>query len=128
MLSFGGHFIANGGAKHVTVTAASAYEDGDVLDVPGGPRVIHCPGHSPAHSALLLESTGVLFCGDALATLAVNTGDTGPMLHPFNEDRGRAIDSLASLENVSANVILPGHGDPFRGVPADAVARARARL
>ena len=128
MLSFGGHFVAKGGAKHVTVSAATAFEDGDVLDVPGRPKVIHCPGHSPAHSALLLEDRGVLFCGDALATLAVNTGETGPMLHPFNEDRGRAIDSLGSLENVPAEIVLPGHGDPFRGTPADAVARARDRL
>ena len=29
--------------------------DGDVLDVPGAPRVVHTPGHTPGHCVLLFE-------------------------------------------------------------------------
>lgn len=128
MLSFAAHFLTNGGAKHVTVPSVTSYEDDEILDVPGKPRVVFCPGHSPAHSALLLETRGVLFCGDAIGTLAVNTGETGAMVHPMNEDRAGAIASLDVLGGVPAKVVLPGHGEPFRGTPAEAVAAARARL
>lgn len=128
MLSFAAHFLANGGAKKVTVPSVQSYEHDEVLNVPGKPKVVFCPGHSPAHSALLLEDRGVLFCGDAMGTLAVTTGETGAMVPPMNEDRARAIASLDVLEGASAEMVLPGHGDPFRGTPADAVAEARARL
>lgn len=40
--------------------------DGDVLDVAGGLRVLHTPGHSPGHISLLHEPTGVLITGDAI--------------------------------------------------------------
>lgn len=126
--SFLGHAIANKGGAKVTVPTVTSFEGDDVLDVPGHPRVIYTPGHSVAHSALLLEDRGVLFCGDAMATLAVNTGATGPMVHPFNRDRPEAIASLDVLEKVDADVMLPGHGAPWRGAISDAVARARRSL
>ena len=127
MLAFAGHVVANRGLKPVTVREATAYDGGDVLDVPGKPRVVHTPGHSSAHCALVLEDRGVLLCGDALATLAVNTGETGPMVHPFNQDRAGAVRSLDALESVDAGVLLPGHGEPWRGNVTDAVAGARRR-
>ncbi|MGZ6528239.1 MAG: MBL fold metallo-hydrolase, partial [Actinomycetota bacterium] len=40
--------------------------DGELLDIAGGVRVVHTPGHSPGHVSLLHEPTGVLICGDAL--------------------------------------------------------------
>jgi glyoxylase-like metal-dependent hydrolase (beta-lactamase superfamily II) len=40
--------------------------DGDVLDVGGGLRIVHTPGHSPGHVSLLHEPTRVLITGDAL--------------------------------------------------------------
>ena len=127
MIQFVCHFVPNGGTKTVTVPQVTEFEDGEVLDVPGRPRVVYSPGHSPGHSAILLEDRRVLFSGDALATLAVNTGATGPMLHPFNEDRERATKSLDILEKLTADVILPGHGDPFRGNVSGAVSVARGR-
>jgi hypothetical protein len=33
--------------------------------------------------------------------------------------------SLAEVELVEADTLLPGHGDPWRGTMSDAVARAR---
>lgn len=40
--------------------------DGDVLDVAGGLEVIHTPGHSPGHMALLHQATGTLITGDSI--------------------------------------------------------------
>ena len=128
MLSLAGHFVANKGLAQVTVPEVTSYEDGDVLDVPGRPRVVYAPGHSAGHSALFLEDRSVLFCGDALATLSVTTGATGPMLHPFNEDRARAIAELDALEGLPADLLLPGHGEPWRGPISEAVATARAAV
>jgi glyoxylase-like metal-dependent hydrolase (beta-lactamase superfamily II) len=40
--------------------------DGEVLDVGGGLRVLHTPGHTPGHMSLLHEPTRVLITGDAI--------------------------------------------------------------
>ncbi len=40
--------------------------DGQVLDVAGGVRVVHTPGHTPGHVALLHERSGVLITGDSI--------------------------------------------------------------
>jgi glyoxylase-like metal-dependent hydrolase (beta-lactamase superfamily II) len=47
-------------------TVGSTFGDGDLLDVAGGLRVVHTPGHSPGHVSLLHEPSGVLIVGDAL--------------------------------------------------------------
>jgi glyoxylase-like metal-dependent hydrolase (beta-lactamase superfamily II) len=43
-----------------------ALTDGEVLPVAGGLRVVHTPGHSPGHVALLHEPSGVLITGDSI--------------------------------------------------------------
>jgi glyoxylase-like metal-dependent hydrolase (beta-lactamase superfamily II) len=43
-----------------------ALHDGEVLPVAGGLRVVHTPGHSPGHVALLHETSGVLVTGDSI--------------------------------------------------------------
>ena len=48
------------------VSAPETLTDGQVLDVGGGLRVVHTPGHSPGHVSLLHEPSGVLVTGDAL--------------------------------------------------------------
>jgi glyoxylase-like metal-dependent hydrolase (beta-lactamase superfamily II) len=40
--------------------------DGQVLDVGGGLRVVHTPGHSPGHVSFLHEETRTLITGDAI--------------------------------------------------------------
>ena len=44
--------------------------DGQVIDVAGGLRVVHTPGHTPGHISLLHESTGVLITGDSIFNMA----------------------------------------------------------
>lgn len=40
--------------------------DGQLLDIAGGLRVVHTPGHTPGHVALMHETSGVLIVGDSL--------------------------------------------------------------
>jgi glyoxylase-like metal-dependent hydrolase (beta-lactamase superfamily II) len=58
----------------------------------------------------------------------VLTGERGPRLMPrvLNEDNEQCRESLRALEPLAAEVVLPGHGEPFRGGPAEAVAQALA--
>lgn len=123
-----GHTLRHG-AKPATVEEAETFSGGDVLEVPGRPRVVHTPGHNPGHCALLFEQRRALFVGDALITHELITRGRGPCLMPrfTNVDTRLALDSLSAIEGLEADVLLPGHGDPWREGPAAAVAQARAR-
>jgi len=48
------------------VPVARQLQDGHLLDVGGGLRVHHTPGHTPGHVSLLHEPTGTLITGDAI--------------------------------------------------------------
>ena len=50
------------------------------------------------------------------------------MVQPFNENRESAVASLDILQALKADLLLPGHGEPWKGTPAEAVAAARRRL
>lgn len=54
------------GGTFPAIDIAQPLADGDVLNVGGGLRVVHTPGHSPGHVSLLHEPTRVLITGDAL--------------------------------------------------------------
>lgn len=120
--------LRNGGGKPSKVEDAETYADGDVLDVPGRPRAIHTPGHTAGHSVLHFEGKGVLAVGDALITHELITRGGGIRLMPrfVNEDNRATLASLARFEDVRADLVLVGHGDPWREGPAAAVAQARA--
>jgi glyoxylase-like metal-dependent hydrolase (beta-lactamase superfamily II) len=121
------YFARHGALSTPIVAEASAFADGQVVDVPGHPRIVHAPGHTPGSAVILFDDRGVLCTGDAIVTLNAVTGATGPRLAPaaFSSDPSGARASLAHLEGLSAELILPGHGEPFRGSPAAAVALAR---
>lgn len=52
--------------RYPAVEVAEELTDGQLIDVRGGLRVVHTPGHTPGHVSLLHESSGVLITGDAL--------------------------------------------------------------
>ena len=104
--------------------------DGDrpLADVPGRPRVVTLPGHTPGSVGYLFADRGLLFTGDALVTYDGITGHHGPTVvsRAFTNDSRAALASLTTLATVDAGLLLPGHGDPFSGTPADAAAQARS--
>lgn len=108
--------------KQVTAFAADA-----VLDVPGRPRVVPTPGHTDGHVSFVLSDSGVAITGDAIATFNVLSRSEGPQLMPdaLNGDPRQTRKSLDVLAGLSVDTLLPGHGDPFHGSPADAVDRAQ---
>ena len=57
-----------GAAKVIPIQEVTGFSDGEVLDVPGAPRVVHAPGHAGGGAAILPEHRGVLFTGDVLCT------------------------------------------------------------
>jgi glyoxylase-like metal-dependent hydrolase (beta-lactamase superfamily II) len=116
-----------GGLRPVKIESVSTFTDGAQLDVPGRPRVIHTPGHSPGEVVLVFEEQGALLAGDALCTWNPLTGRPGPQLMSgaFALSSERAMAALDRIEPIEAGVLLPGHGDPWTGGVAAAVARAR---
>ncbi len=116
------------GLKIVPVHEVSAFGDGETLELPGSPRVVHAPGHTEGSCAILFESRRALVTGDVLATRNPLTGRTGPQIAPdgLNRDSAQALRSLDSLASLPADVLLPGHGDPWTGTPAQAVRAAKA--
>lgn len=57
-------------ASFTPFQVATELVDGQVLDVAGGLRVLHTPGHTPGHVSLLHEDSGVLVTGDAIFNMA----------------------------------------------------------
>lgn len=116
------------GATIIPVVEVSSFAAGDVLDVPGKPRAVHTPGHTPGNAALHFEDQDAVICGDTLITHNPLTGRAGPQVMPsgFNRDTLQALDSLSALEHLNAEILLPGHGEPWHGPISQAVQLARA--
>jgi glyoxylase-like metal-dependent hydrolase (beta-lactamase superfamily II) len=116
-----------GATKIVPVREVSTFADGDTIEVPGSPRAVHAPGHTPGSTALLFESRRALLTGDTLVTHNPLTGRPGPQIMPsgLNTDSAEALRSLDNLAGITADVLLAGHGDPWtEGLP-EAIRRAR---
>jgi glyoxylase-like metal-dependent hydrolase (beta-lactamase superfamily II) len=125
LLAFLWFTITHGGLRTKHVAEASVFADGAMLDVPGSPRIIHTPGHTPGSAVLEFASHRALLVGDAFATYAVTTGRSGPQIAPFTADRNRALESLARIQDTPADVLLPGHGEPWSSGTKEAIGRIR---
>jgi len=119
--------LRGGASRIIPIRELSSFRDGETLDVPGRPRVLHAPGHTAGSAALLLEDRSVLFTGDAMCTLNPMTGTRGPQLmpHGLNRDPQQAARSLDILAGSNADVLLPGHGAPWTEGAGEAVRLAR---
>lgn len=117
-----------GSTKIVPVREVSTFGDGETLDVPGRPRAVHAPGHTPGSAALFFESRRVLLTGDTLVTRNPLTGRIGPQIMPsgLNTDSAQALGSLDNLAGITADVLLAGHGEPWTDGMPEAISRAKA--
>ncbi len=120
-LSFLWYAGRRGGLKVTPIREVQTVVDGDILDLPGRPLVVHTPGHSPGSIAIHSEPVGALFVGDAMTTRHVLTGTRGPQPAPFTMDPAKAMDSLRRWNAIDARWVLPGHGYPFDGGVDEAV-------
>jgi len=120
--------LSRAGGRHIPpITELATFADGERLDVPGHPRIIHAPGHTPGECVVHVEERDVVFTGDAIVTLDPTTGRVRPAVlgAPFTEDRVRAFASLERIRATGAAILLPGHGEPWRQGVADAVRLAQ---
>ena len=115
------------GLKVVPIRELVTFDDGETLDVPGRPRVVHTPGHTEGSCAIWFERQRALVTGDALATRNPLTGRTGPQIGPdgLNADSERALRSLDALAPLPVDLVLTGHGEPWTEGIAEAVRRAK---
>jgi glyoxylase-like metal-dependent hydrolase (beta-lactamase superfamily II) len=104
------------------------FEPDAVLDVPGRPRAVATPGHTHAHSALLLADRDAVIAGDAVVMLDPYTGREGPCIvaGAATADSEQALASLGALAQTGAQHVLTGHGPAWHDGAAEAAAKARA--
>lgn len=120
------HMIRNGIVRTPPVLDVSTFDDGEVIDVPGRPKAILVPGHTGGNCAFDLGQETVI-TGDALITIDIFTWEVRPSIPAsfFNDDSELAIESLARLETIDAQHLLPGHGPVWQGPIDEAVEMAR---
>lgn len=91
----------------VAVKVDRALQDGEVLPLAGGVRVLLTPGHTPGHLSLYLERTKTLITGDALVS-------GGGQLHPpraqVTPDMAAAGQSVGSMAALDVQTVLTYHG------------------
>lgn len=110
------------------LASTTGIADGEVLDLPGKPRVLALPGHTAGSVAFLFEDSSTLFTGDALTTHTLEDGSVGcsAVSPDYDEDPLQSLQSLERLDGVEAGLILPGHGPDFTGGVDRATVLARA--
>lgn len=123
-----GHAALNGIFTMPAIAKVTTFEDGQILDVPGKPHVIHAPGHTAGEVAFFLPESNILISGDTLITRHLLTGTYGqPQVAPAiltyaYEAAYRSLDWITDLGTVT---MLPGHGKAWQGNMKDAVRIAR---
>jgi glyoxylase-like metal-dependent hydrolase (beta-lactamase superfamily II) len=99
-------------------------EDGTVLPVLGGLRVVHTPGHTPGSICLYLEQSRVLFTGDVLQ---VARGRLTFASAFFSHDHAGARASVERLAALDVDTIALSHYPPWRERPNEALRELAAR-
>jgi glyoxylase-like metal-dependent hydrolase (beta-lactamase superfamily II) len=97
-------------------TVDEIVEEGRVLPILGGLRIVATPGHTPGHISLFAPAAGTLFCGDSLASDAGRLRGSRGM---NTWDQAKANESVRLQAALGARIVCPGHGV----VVTDAAAR-----
>jgi glyoxylase-like metal-dependent hydrolase (beta-lactamase superfamily II) len=126
MWQLAAHFARNGSFGGEKLEPSAELSDGQTLELPGRPRVIHTPGHTEGHVVFHFPEHGAIFAGDSFCTWHAVSGERGPQPNAFNISTERAVDSLRRYEDIDADLVLFGHGEPWTDGPARAVELVRA--
>src|SRR4030095_6023657 len=92
-------------------------------------RVIWTPGHSAGHICLYDQRKKVLLSGDPV--LPHITRSVGMHVQTPSNPLAYYLDSLRLIGKLEAELVLPGHGEPFNGLPertAELLAHHQRRL
>ncbi|MGH8949186.1 MAG: MBL fold metallo-hydrolase [Acidimicrobiia bacterium] len=126
LLRFLTYSARRGGMRITPVSEVVTFTDGQILDLPGAPVVIHTPGHTPGSVSFHFPTVQAVFVGDMMTTGHVLTGAVGPQPAPFTLDTDQALASLDRVEVLQAKWVLPGHGAPWSDGVSEAVRLIRA--
>ena len=85
-------------------------EDGDVLPIHGGIRVIHTPGHTRGSVCFLMEESKALFSGDTIFSDGSHISRSVPFP---GYDRDSYARSLRRLAEFDFEGVFGGHGRPM---------------
>jgi glyoxylase-like metal-dependent hydrolase (beta-lactamase superfamily II) len=99
--------------QYLTRTPAdpTPVEDGTLLPVLGGLRVVHTPGHTPGSICLYLERSRTLFTGDVLQVIR---GELTYASAFFSHDHAGARGSVERLAALDVDTIALSHYPPWR--------------
>ncbi len=86
--------------------------DGSELDILGGVRVVHTPGHTPGSICLYIPSRLLALVGDAFS---IKRRGLELPTHVSTVDMDLARRSLYRLADLDLRVVCPSHGKPFVG-------------
>jgi glyoxylase-like metal-dependent hydrolase (beta-lactamase superfamily II) len=84
--------------------------DGDTIDILGGLKVIHVPGHTPGSIALYQPERRIMFFGDVIFN-----EKSGLRIAPniFNTDTEQTKEAARKLASYSIDIACFGHGEPM---------------
>jgi len=103
-------------ADRVPVPADRLLEDGEVLELAGGPtqrwRVLHTPGHARGHLCLVDERTRAAVVGDMVASVG------SIVIDPPEGNMREYLTQLARLRDWPVSTLYPAHGSPIPEGPA----------
>ncbi|MDQ4501299.1 MBL fold metallo-hydrolase [Sinomonas sp. ASV322] len=125
VIQFFAYAITKGGLRTHPLREVVPVHDGDVLPLPGSPRVLAMPGHSPGSIAIHVPAVRAVFVGDELTTRHVLTGVDGPQPAPFTDDQAGSSASIERLAGLDVDWVIPGHGAPWRGDAPSLIAAYR---
>jgi len=99
-------------------------QDGELLPVLGGLRVVHTPGHTPGSICLYAERLRVLFTGDVLQVVRGRLTYASAF---FSHDHAGARASVERLAALDVDAIALSHYPPWRERPNDALRELATR-
>ena len=103
---------------------ATPIQDGELLPILGGLRVVHTPGHTPGSVCLYAERHRLLFVGD---NLQVIRGKVTFASGVFSDDMPLARASVARMAELDVQTIVFSHYPPLRDGANDVLRALAAR-
>ena len=108
--------LALGVDGHLPCDVDGFLREGDRI---GPIEVIHTPGHSPGHMGFYWKERNAVFAGDALATWPYLSLGWDGLTTNIKQHR----QSLHKMDDLRADIICVGHGEPAEGDNVDKLRR-----
>lgn len=113
----------------IPVDVDEPLKDRQTIDLLGGLKVIHAPGHTPGSACFFWESEGILFTGDAIINRYLFfTLPTIGFSWDFDQAAASARKVVDRVEDDSVRLVCPGHGAMVEDYAKDKLFRFRGRM